>query len=249
MVNGEDHGAQVDLDGGVFHAVDKALGVFGAGELLFKVGEAKAGVDALTQDAAELCVALDDRCGSSGIGSLECRRHTGRAAADNNDVVGDLVHLIIALHGTENYFGARVLQENLSRGYTQLAGQNVHDAALAKTALATAHSGPATALDALDRGGTGRAVDSGNDFCFGNGFAAADDASPCGVAADKLVLTLSGRDVEIFWRAADGVEIWVWGQGDSCVTETFDHIFRDGRGAGDAGRLDARCLEQMGLNL
>ena len=109
MVNGEDHRAQIDLNGGGLHAVDEALGVLGAGELLFKVGEAKAGVDALAQDAAKLGVAFDDGGGGSGVGSLECRCHTGGAAADNDNVVGDFVHLIIALHGTEDYFGARVL--------------------------------------------------------------------------------------------------------------------------------------------
>ena len=47
MVNREHHGAQVDLDGGVFYTVDETLGVLGTGELFFEIGEAKAGVDAL----------------------------------------------------------------------------------------------------------------------------------------------------------------------------------------------------------
>ena len=90
-------------------------------------------------------------------------------------------------------------------------------------------------------------MDGGDDFCFRDRFAAANDAPPCGIALDELVLMLNGGNVEIFRCMTNGVEIWVLGQGNSCVAKALDHIFRDGRGAGDAGRLDARCLEQAVL--
>ena len=109
MVDREHHGAQVDLDGGVFYTVDETLGILGTGELFFEIGEAKAGVNALAQDATELSIVFDDCGRSAGVGRLEGCSHARGATADNDDVIGNLVHLIIALHGTEDYFGAGVL--------------------------------------------------------------------------------------------------------------------------------------------
>ena len=75
----------------------------------FAISEAKAGVDALAQDATELSIALDDCGRSANVGRLEGCSLARGATADNDDVIGNLVHLIIALHGTEDYFGAGVL--------------------------------------------------------------------------------------------------------------------------------------------
>lgn len=38
-------------------------------------------------------------------------------------------------------------------------------------------------------------MDGGDDFCFRDRFAAANNASPCGIALDELVLMLSTRYV------------------------------------------------------
>ncbi len=69
------------------HAVDETLGVFGAGELLFEMGEAEAGVDALEQDASKMLVALDDYGRRAGFVRCEGSSHARGAAADDDDVV------------------------------------------------------------------------------------------------------------------------------------------------------------------
>ena len=51
--------------------VDETLGILGTGELFFEIGEAKAGVNALAQDATELSIAFDDCGRSAGVGRLE----------------------------------------------------------------------------------------------------------------------------------------------------------------------------------
>ena len=68
------------------HLVDKALRVLGTGELLFKVRQAKAGVDALAEDAAQVLLALHDGHARSGLMRGQRGRHAGGAAADNDHV-------------------------------------------------------------------------------------------------------------------------------------------------------------------
>ncbi len=59
-INPKHHAAQEQRNVGRAHLVDKALRVLGTGEFLFKVRQAKAGVDALAQDAAQVLLALHD---------------------------------------------------------------------------------------------------------------------------------------------------------------------------------------------
>ena len=68
------------------HLVDKALRVLGTGELLFKVRQAKPGVDALAQDAAQVLLALHDGHARSGLMRGQRGSHAGRSAADNDHV-------------------------------------------------------------------------------------------------------------------------------------------------------------------
>ena len=65
------------------HLVDKALRVLGTGELLFKVRQAKAGVDALAEDAAQVLLALHDGHACLCLMRGQRGRHAGRSAADN----------------------------------------------------------------------------------------------------------------------------------------------------------------------
>ena len=87
FVDAERHGPEHDIDAGLAHAVDETLGVFGAGELFFEMGEAEAGVDALAQDAAKMLVALDDYGRRAGFVRCEGSSHARGAAADDDDVV------------------------------------------------------------------------------------------------------------------------------------------------------------------
>ena len=70
------------------HLVDKALRVLGTGELLFKVRQAKARVDALAEDSAQVLLALHDGHARSGLMSGQRSRHASRPAADNDHVEG-----------------------------------------------------------------------------------------------------------------------------------------------------------------
>lgn len=68
------------------HLVDKALRVLGTGELLLKVQQAKTGVDALAQDAAQVLLALHDGHACACLMRGQRGRHAGRSAADNDHV-------------------------------------------------------------------------------------------------------------------------------------------------------------------
>ena len=74
------------------HLVDKALRVLGTGELLFKVRQAKAGVDALAEDAAQMLLALHDGHACAGLVCGKRGRHAGRSASDNDRVEGLRLH-------------------------------------------------------------------------------------------------------------------------------------------------------------
>ena len=76
------------------HLVDKALRVLGTGELLFKVRQAKAGVDALAQDTAQMLLALHDGHARTGLLRGKRGRHAGRSAADNDHVEGLRCHAL-----------------------------------------------------------------------------------------------------------------------------------------------------------
>lgn len=74
------------------HLVDKALRVLGTGELLFKVRQAKAGVDALAEDAAQVLLALHDGHVRAGLLRGKRGRHAGGAASDDDHVEGLRCH-------------------------------------------------------------------------------------------------------------------------------------------------------------
>ena len=74
------------------HLVDKALRVLGTGEFLFKVRKAKAGVDALAEDAAQVLLALYDGHARSGLMRGQRGSHAGRSAADNDHVEGSRLY-------------------------------------------------------------------------------------------------------------------------------------------------------------
>ena len=76
------------------HLVDKALRVLGTGELLFKVRQAKTGVDALAQNAAQMLFALHDGHVRAGLMRGKRGRHAGRSAADNDHVEGLRCHAL-----------------------------------------------------------------------------------------------------------------------------------------------------------
>lgn len=60
----------------------------GTSELLFKVRQAKAGVDALAEDAAQVLLALHDGHACACLMRGQRSRHAGRSAADDDHVEG-----------------------------------------------------------------------------------------------------------------------------------------------------------------
>ena len=74
------------------HLVDKALRVLGTGEFLFKVRQAKARVDALAEDAAQMLLALHDGHVRAGLLRGKRGRHAGGAASDDDHVEGLRCH-------------------------------------------------------------------------------------------------------------------------------------------------------------
>ena len=87
-INPNHHAVQEQRNVGCAHLVDKALCVFGTGEFLFKVRQAKAGVDALAEDAAQVLLALHDGHACAGLMRGQRGRHACRPAADNDHVEG-----------------------------------------------------------------------------------------------------------------------------------------------------------------
>ena len=83
-----DHRVELVLDIALENFVDKARGIFRAGQLFFKGVQAETVVDALIEDAAELSVALEDEDAlAAGIsGGRSCGK-SGRTAADDDDIV------------------------------------------------------------------------------------------------------------------------------------------------------------------
>lgn len=82
------HAAQEQRNIGRAYLVDKALRVLGTGELLFKVRKAKTRVNALTQNAAQMLLALHDGHARAGLMCGKRGRHAGRSAADDDHVEG-----------------------------------------------------------------------------------------------------------------------------------------------------------------
>ena len=88
QINPNHHAVQEQRNVGRAHLVDKALSILGAGELLLKVRKAKAGVDALAQDAAQVLLALNNGHTRAGLMRGKCGSHAGGPAADNDHVEG-----------------------------------------------------------------------------------------------------------------------------------------------------------------
>ena len=93
-VHGEDGRVGLDLDAHLAGAVDVALRVLGAGQLLLEAVQAEAVVDALAQNAARVVLALENEQVVDAIllrrnGSREARR----ASADDENVHTLVIHL------------------------------------------------------------------------------------------------------------------------------------------------------------
>lgn len=72
----------------MLHLVDKPLGVFRPGELLFKIMQAKACVDALLQNTPQPLRALKDNDAlHAAFLRAQGRRHTGGASADHYKII------------------------------------------------------------------------------------------------------------------------------------------------------------------
>ena len=82
------HAVQEQRDVGRAYLVDKPLRVFGAGEFLLKVRKAKARVDALAEDSAQVLFAFHDGHPRPCLVSGKRGCHAGRSAADNDHVEG-----------------------------------------------------------------------------------------------------------------------------------------------------------------
>ena len=72
---------------GVSDTFGEAFGEFGAGEFFVKAVEAKAVVNALEEDAAEVAFAFGQGDVFSAFGNAQGRGHTGGAGADNDGVI------------------------------------------------------------------------------------------------------------------------------------------------------------------
>jgi hypothetical protein len=82
------HGVQLYLHVGFAEHLHKPPGVFGAGELLLEVVEAKAVVNALVEDATQLLVPLDnDNFLGALFGGGAGGGKAGGASADDDNIV------------------------------------------------------------------------------------------------------------------------------------------------------------------
>ena len=93
-VHGEDGRVGLDVNAHLAGAVDVALRVLGAGQLLLEAVQAEAVVDALAQDAAGVVLALEHKQVVNAVflrrnGSREARR----ARADDENIHALAVHL------------------------------------------------------------------------------------------------------------------------------------------------------------
>jgi len=82
------HGIQQILDVQTQGLVNKALGIAGAGQVLFENLHPKAVVDALEQDAAQFQVAVNHQhVGRAVLFGGNCRRQPAGASANHNHVI------------------------------------------------------------------------------------------------------------------------------------------------------------------
>ena len=91
-VHAEHGGAAAHLDAHLLHAIDVALGIFGAGQLLLEAVQAEAVMDTLAQNAAHLVFALQhQQVFHARLTRGDGRRHACRARADDQHV--HILHL------------------------------------------------------------------------------------------------------------------------------------------------------------
>ena len=102
-LDGQHHRIEPDLAARLGKQVLEALRILGPRELLAEAMQAKAVVDALVEDAAQLLVALDDQhIAQALVPSGVCRGDACRAAADHHEVVNLVGHVYAPLFAWES---------------------------------------------------------------------------------------------------------------------------------------------------
>ena len=125
----------------------------------------------------------------------------------------------------------------------QLPAQQLHDLRAAEAALTPAHTGPHTALDAVQRPCARHAADGVPYLALGDALAPADDLTVGRVAGDEI---LPGREVHLAGMGhipALGDEILLFRRVE-LRRRQLRQIPANGRGGGQAGGLDAHRLEE-----
>ena len=187
------HAPELNLDAGVVGQALKAVGVLGAGQLLFERDKPEPVVDALVEDAAELLVALDDEdlAGAGrarGGGSGETR---GASADDDHVIIevarhGSLPFLRVRAGGPEAELRAGAhLCDGCLLEVGNLAREDLHDLRRAEPGLAAAHASLSAPLYGVETPRAERRPDRVDNLPLGDAAAPADDAPVIGALGDQ----------------------------------------------------------------
>ena len=204
------HGVEQDLDGiDLFDLVDKALGVFRAGQLLDRNNEGRSRCG---------CTAAKCRRGSESRSSTRIERAPALCAlsaaarpAGPPPTMATSTFLVILFRSSLR------VRPTISRdappyfvifsiGTPPYSGDQLHHARGAEAALAAPHACASAALNAVQRGFAQRALDGVNDLRLGDAFAAADDTTVARVFGNRRLALLFRHVAESLgeWARAMG---------------------------------------------
>ena len=122
--------------------------------------------------------------------------------------------------------------------------QNFHHTRAAEASLTAAHACAGTALDAVKTLCTERPADRIKNFPLRDLLAAADDLAVGGLFADEVLILLFGKRLRVKYAFACGDKVLLFPQVHQ-IAHQLRHMQADGGGGGQAGRFDARAVDEL----